>query len=339
MLALKAQSGQGRQTEELSLQQSDTRADLTSDYGAPKYHRLNPSEEEQRQERLFRKRLNAEARQSAAGTIHERVAMIVHRPDYTEEDMAEYDRLLAEVMPAVREIARKTLPLLENDRPEGLLGHKYYGSRFEASAAVYGDLRTFSRRPPPSDRPSLAVALRIDESASMAAFGRIKAARQSAIAIDAFCRMCKVPLYIYGDTADASPREQMSLFAYSDGARPRPDDKYRLTGIRPRSNNRDGMAMRALCDRLAREEAKTRLLITISDGQPKAMPDYTGKTAGRDLGDFIAECTRRNVTLLAAAIGQDKDVIRSIYGEERFLDIGDLNALPARLVGIIARHI
>ena len=42
---------------------------------------------------------------------------------------------------------------------------------------------------------------------------------------------------------------------------------------------------------------------------------------------------------LAAAIGQDKETICDIYGQERFLDITDLRQLPVRLVQIIARYL
>lgn len=53
----------------------------------------------------------------------------------------------------------------------------------------------------------------------------------------------------------------------------------------------------------------------------------------------IAEYERKGITFLAAAIGQDKDVISHIYGKERFLDITNLKEFPAKLVRIIARYL
>lgn len=79
--------------------------------------------------------------------------------------------------------------------------------------------------------------------------------------------------------------------------------------------------------------------ISISDGQPKAMPDYTGELANNDMKQVIQEYGRKGVLFLAAAIGQDKETICDIYGPERFLDITDLRQLPVRLVQIIARYL
>jgi hypothetical protein len=53
----------------------------------------------------------------------------------------------------------------------------------------------------------------------------------------------------------------------------------------------------------------------------------------------IAEFERKGITFLAAAIGQDKEVISDIYGKDRFLDITNLNEFPAKLVNIIARYL
>lgn len=46
------------------------------------------------------------------------------------------------------------------------------------------DFRVFARKRPPEEEPSLAVALRIDESASISAYGRLDAAKQAAIGQD-----------------------------------------------------------------------------------------------------------------------------------------------------------
>lgn len=274
-----------------------------------------------------------------SGSIHGKVKLIVHRPEYDTDSQAEYARLSAELMPVVREIARKTLPLLEHETSSEFARHHYYGSKFQADSMVYRDFRNFAKKIPPADSPSLAVGLRVDESGSMSAFGRLEAAKRAVIAVYEFCQLCHIPVLIYGDTADASRLEQMSVYVYADPDQPDPGDRYRLTGIRARSNNRDGMALRIMADRLAGSPQQTKLLISISDGQPKAMDDYTGAYAIRDMQQTMAEYERRGVTFLAAAIGQDKDVIHQIYGSEKFLDITNLADLPTKLVRIIARYL
>jgi nitric oxide reductase activation protein len=110
-------------------------------------------------------------------------------------------------------------------------------------------------------------------------------------------------------------------------------------GIRARSNNRDGMALRMMAERLAVSPQQTKLLISISDGQPKAMDDYTGSKAIADMKQTIAEYERKGVTILAAAIGQDKEMINDIYGKHKMMDITNLEQFPAVLVGTIARYV
>jgi len=283
--------------------------------------------------------LNREFREVASASVHRGVKLVVHRPDFERAHIEEYARLSRDLIPVVREIARKTLPLLEQEPIPEFSRNQVYGSKFQADGVVYRDYRTFAKKRSPSDSPSLIVGLRIDESASMSAFGRLDAAKRAVIAVVEFCRRCKIPVSVYGDTADASRLEQMSVFAYLDDRKPDVGDRYRLMNIRARSNNRDGLALRLLADRLAKSTRTTKLLISLSDGQPKAMPDYTGEFAQEDMRRTLAEFERKGVSFLAAAIGQDKDVICRIYGIGRFLDITDLNELPAQLVGIVARYL
>lgn len=297
------------------------------------------SEDAKQKERAFRKTLNREARTAVSESIHKGIKLIVHRPDYDAENKQEYVRLSKELIPVVREIARKTLPLLEHETSSEFARNQYYGSKFQADSVAYRDYRYFAKKRPPTESPSLAVGLRVDESASMAAFGRLEAAKRAVIAVYEFCEMCDIPVWIYGDTADVSRMEQMSIFAYTDFDKPAPHDRYRLMGIRARSNNRDGMALRIMAERLAVSPHDTKLLISVSDGQPKAMDDYTGSYAAQDMQQTISEYERRGVTFLAAAIGQDKNVIQDIYGNERFLDISNLSEFPAKLVRIIARYL
>ena len=196
----------------------------------------------------------------------------------------------------------------------------------------------FSQKTPPEEKPSLAIGLRIDQSGSMNAFGRLEAAKQAAVAVYEFCKECDIPILIYGDTADRSPKEKMSVFAYIDWEKPKLNDGAALMDIKSISNNRDGMALRILSDKLSKAPQTTKLLISISDGQPRAMPDYTGKTAINDMKQVIQEYSKKGVYFLAAAIGEDKETICEIYGQERFLDIADLKLLPLRLVQTIARY-
>ena len=315
-----------------------TQSSDSGEDGEPIYHEMNGSPTGQTKQE-FRKRLNREARESVKESIHQQVKLIVHRPEATDENKIEYRKQASALMPVIRALIQKTTPFLEHETASEFSAAQLYGSTFYANRVAAQDFRYFARKRPPQEDPSLAVALRIDESASMSAFGRLDAAKQAAIALYEFCNGCGIPIIIYGDTADRSRLEQMSLYAYVDFDSDDPDEKYSLTGIQSRSNNRDGMAIRIIADRLLTAPQKTKLFISISDGQPKSMPDYSGDLAVADMKKTLQEYRRKDVLFLAAAIGQDKEIISDIYGKENTLDITDLKQLPARLVQIIARYL
>ncbi|HGF8102746.1 AAA family ATPase [Enterococcus faecium] len=286
----------------------------------------------------IKKQLNKEARQIMKETIHEKEGLIVHRPAF-QGKTPEARELHMQVMPIVESLSRQILELLDNEQTETYQKGKYEGQRFNVSKVAYGDLRNFDKKNPPHEQPSLAVAVRIDESGSMIRDDRIEAAKKAAIAIAEFSKKVDIPLLIYGDTADRSSREKTSLFSYKEF-----EDGFqwlneKLVTMKPRQNNRDGAALRLAAEKLNRQSATTKLLLNISDGQPKALPDYTGKKAKEDIQSVLKEYERQGILFVSAAIGQDKEEIKSIYGESRFVDITDLNEFPKQMIQLIARYL
>ncbi|AND72475.1 MULTISPECIES: AAA family ATPase [Enterococcus] len=286
----------------------------------------------------IKRELTKEARQIMKETMHEKEGLIVHRPKF-ELKAQEAEQIRQQVLPIVETLSRQILDLLENDESTTYQKGKYEGQRFNASRVAYNDLGYFDKKNPPHEQPSLAVALRIDESGSMIRDERIEAAKKAAIAIAEFAKRVNIPLMIYGDTADVSTREKTSIFSYKEFS----DDfqwlDEKLVTMKPRQNNRDGASLRLIANKLSQEVATTKLLISISDGQPKALPDYTGKKAREDIQSVLSEYDRQGVIFVAAAIGQDQKEIKEIYGENRFIDMTDINELPQQLIQLIARYL
>ncbi|HAP8328944.1 TPA: hypothetical protein IV021_002432, partial [Enterococcus faecium] len=65
----------------------------------------------------------------------------------------------------------------------------------------------------------------------------------------------------------------------------------------------------------------------------------TGKKAKEDIQSVLKEYERQGILFVSAAIGQDKEEIKSIYGESRFVDITDLNEFPKQMIQLIARYL
>lgn len=335
----KSADSEGHSNKTSEQTQTTVSTDIGED-GNPYYHQLKSLTQEKKQEEQdFRKQLNKSIRNMVSGTNHQGIKLIVHRPEITQELKEKYYNLSSELMPVISELVRKTMPLLIHEYSTSVSKNHLYGSQFNADSIAKKDFRYFAKKLPPDESPSLVVALRIDESASMSAFGRLEAAKCAAVAVYEFCEQCKIPIIIYGDTADRSSLEQMSIYAYCDFEHQEQYDRFRLMNIQGRSNNRDGMAIRIMAEKLLMAREQTKLMISISDGQPKAMPDYSGNVAISDMQMVLKEYRRKGITFLAAAIGQDKDTICDIYGKESFIDITDLRQLPVCLVRIIARYL
>ena len=94
-----------------------------------------------------------------------------------------------------------------------------------------------------------------------------------------------------------------------------------------------------LAEKLSQQAADTKVLLSISDGQPKALPDYTGEKARQDIQDVLADYERRGILFIACAIGEDKEQLRALYGENNFVDISDISTLPQQLLQLIARFV
>lgn len=289
-------------------------------------------------DKQLKRELNKEARQLMKGTIHEKEGIIVHRPKFTVIN-PEVATIRQEIDPIVDSLSRQILDLLENEQSETYQKGKYEGQRFNASRVAYGDLRQFDKKNPPHEQPSLAVALRIDESGSMVREDRMIAAKKAAFAIAAFAKKVRIPLLIYGDTADVSTREKTSVFSYKEFLDSFEWLEQKLVTMKPRQNNRDGAVLRLIAGKLTEQPATTKLIVNISDGQPKALPDYTGAKAKKDIQEVLTEYERQGIVFISAAIGQDKEEIKEIYGASRFVDITDLSTFPKQLIQLISRYL
>lgn len=286
-----------------------------------------------------RKELNREIRENLKNTIHAKEGTILHRPTINEAAIKNGQELTQSVLPEVDSLSRVINDLLNKEVSNDYASGKYYGARFNPSHVAYGDLRNFDKKNPPSEQPSLALAVRVDESGSMLRDDRIQNAKLAAVAISLFAEKTAIPLMLYGDSADLSQREKTSIYSYKEF-----DDSYdfmaaKISTMKPRQNNRDGVPLRLLAEKLSQQNADTKVLLSISDGQPKALPDYTGEKAKQDIQSVLDDYERKGILFIACAIGEDKDQLRALYGENNFVDISDISTLPQQLLQLIARFV
>jgi len=111
----------------------------------------------------------------------------------------------------------------------------------------------------------------------------------------------------------------------------------RLGGLAPMQQNRDGAAIRHATAKLLAREARTRLLVLISDGRP--LDDgYKDEYSLEDTKAALREARQRGVHPFCITIDLEADgYVRRMYGDVQFAVIDHLEALPMRLPRIYQR--
>ncbi|HXN06028.1 MAG TPA: VWA domain-containing protein [Nitrospiria bacterium] len=105
----------------------------------------------------------------------------------------------------------------------------------------------------------------------------------------------------------------------------------KIAGLEPMKQNRDGAAIRHVSRKLAKREAKIRLLMVVSDGKPLD-DDYTDLYALEDTRMALREA--RNSGIHPFCITVDREAshyIRKMYQDIHYTHISDIRTLPQKL--------
>ncbi len=123
------------------------------------------------------------------------------------------------------------------------------------------------------------------------------------------------------------------------------DEKYddeikaRISGIRPQDYTRMGFAIRHLTHLLQEVDARTRVLITISDGKPDDYDNYRGQYGIEDTRRALIEAHRAGIHPYCITIDKEaKDYLPYMYGDAAYTVIDDISHLPLK-VSDIYRHL
>ena len=117
------------------------------------------------------------------------------------------------------------------------------------------------------------------------------------------------------------------------------DTKARIAGIIPKDYTRLGVAIRHLTEKLNAVEAKTRLLITLSDGKPEDYFDiYNTQYGIEDTRQALFEARRTGIHPFCITIDQrGKDYLPHMYGHANWVEIDDVKKLPLKVADIYRR--
>lgn len=279
--------------------------------------------------------LNDMANSISYGDIHSGVNIRINRIATVDTDLMEqYDAVAPRLVTISKQLQRSIQKELKEHRQGGKQTGLVMGRRLDTHALCRNDGKVFYKNALPNEIPELAVGLLVDESGSMCCGDRCTYARAAAIILYDFCDSLDIPIMVYGHSTEG---RGVALYSYAEFDGFDDDDRYRLMDISARSNNRDGAALRFVAEQLSKRPEAVKLLILVSDGQPADI-GYDGTAAEEDLRGIKQEYQRKGVIFAAAAIGDDKPSIQRIYGDS-FLDITDLELLPAKLTAVVKKHI
>jgi nitric oxide reductase NorD protein len=115
-----------------------------------------------------------------------------------------------------------------------------------------------------------------------------------------------------------------------------PEVKARIAGITPQEYTRMGVAIRHLSKLLIEVEARTKLLITLSDGKPDDYFDvYRGQYGIEDTRQALIEARRAGIHPFCITIDREaKAYLPHMYGAANYIEIDDVKKLPLKAADI-----
>lgn len=114
--------------------------------------------------------------------------------------------------------------------------------------------------------------------------------------------------------------------------------KRRIGGINYQNNTRLGAAIRHATAKLSKQDARTRLLIVLSDGRPYDHDYGDARYAREDTREALRQAKNEGITPFCITIDRESEAeLRDLYGEVGYTIIDDVLSLPERLPGIYRR--
>jgi len=109
--------------------------------------------------------------------------------------------------------------------------------------------------------------------------------------------------------------------------------RNRINAIVPREYTRMGPAVRYATERLKNYEARTRLLVTITDGKPEDYDDYKGEYAIEDSRKALQEARGDGIHSFGITVDREAhEYLPHMFGAGNYIFIDDIDKLPMRMV-------
>lgn len=229
-------------------------------------------------------------------------------------------------VPAISKIIRghcREYKLIHRSMRSGVLDTNKLAEAIQGVSTVYireGEVK--------SDR--VAVCVLIDESGSMSG-ERIEAARDTAVLLnETVGSIPQVELFIYGHTGDIRTSRSTELHVYREkGYSP----KYALGSVRACCENRDGIAIYEVAQRVRKQTQLPVLFFILSDGAPCA-GSYHGESAMNHVREMVNKVEAMQFNVVQVCINHSYPPERMF---KHFVILEDLSTLAISLGRVIKK--
>ncbi|MBI5211922.1 MAG: hypothetical protein HY957_00925 [Nitrospirae bacterium] len=114
--------------------------------------------------------------------------------------------------------------------------------------------------------------------------------------------------------------------------------KNRIAGIMPKDYTRMGPAIRHSANILKSIEARTKLLIAISDGKPEDWDAYKGEYGIEDTRKALIETKEYGIHPFCVTIDREaQSYLPHMFGEVNYIFIDDVKKLPNKITDVYRR--
>jgi len=277
-----------------------------------------------------------------ARQAHKKNWCVLREMDVQPGDATFYRATMAKYSGFVRSL-RRTFEILRGE--DRLLKRQTDGEDVDIDALVeaWGDVhmglemtdRLFTRMH--KEERNIAVMFMVDMSGSTR--GWINDAEREALILLAEALNTLGDRYaIYGFSGWT--RKRCEAFRVKDFDDPWDEQTIgRVCGIEPKDYTRMGAPIRHLVQKLKQVEARTKLLVTLSDGKPDDYDlEYRGEYGIEDTRQALFEARREGVHAYCITIDREgQDYLPHMYGAANYTVLDDVAKLPTKVADIYRR--
>ena len=180
---------------------------------------------------------------------------------------------------------------------------------------------------------NIAVAFMVDMSGSTKGWIN-QAEREALLLLGEALQTLGDRFAIYGFSG--MTRKRCELFRVKRFDEPYNDEvRERIAAIEPKDYTRMGFAVRHLARLLNEQEARTGILITLSDGKPDDLSDYRGPYGIEDTRRALIEARRTGIRPFCITIDKEgPEYLPHMYGAARYAVVEEVRRLPYKVADI-----